>query len=244
MRLGALGDVVGRLAISLGLGSGGTERLGLLESLGRRRSELLRWEHRRAQPIACLGERGAADGKLGTVLGERGALVLVLGHEHVSDAMLRGNIVMELLVKHDRCRVQVRVEALVLRGQVIVLLFVHFFIDDILLRYTQCTTSTLLVDLGSSTGRLNASLETAITAARGRNISTALSISMGAEDEAKTNKRAGAGMTNRSWFSSWVRSVLTGLAAVNVRRSAGMVRSRNRRWATMVVVCGWRQWGG
>jgi hypothetical protein len=30
--------------------------------------------------------------------------------------------------------------------------------------------------------------------------------------------------TYRSWFSSWVRSVLTGLVAVKVRRSAGMVK--------------------
>jgi hypothetical protein len=29
--------------------------------------------------------------------------------------------------------------------------------------------------------------------------------------------------TYRSWFSSWVRSVLTGRVAVKVRRSAGMV---------------------
>ena len=89
--------------------------------------------------------------------------------------MLGRNVVMQLLVEHDRRCMQVCVEPLVLGRQIIVLLFIHFLVDDILLSDAQSATSALLVDFRSSSRRLNACLQTTVTAARGSNISTAAS---------------------------------------------------------------------
>ena len=108
------------------------------------------------EPIGRLrsGETVALLRELTSVLLER--RVLVLGHEHVSYAMLRRDVVVKLLVEHDRGRVQVGVQPLVLCWQIIILLFIHLFIDNILLSNTQRATSALLVNLRSSSCRLNA----------------------------------------------------------------------------------------
>jgi hypothetical protein len=66
-----------------------------------------------------------------------------------------------------------RIEALILSGQVVVFFLVHLLIDDILLSDTQCTPGTLLMDFRSSPGGLNPSFQTAVTAARGGNVGTA-----------------------------------------------------------------------
>lgn len=117
MRLCPLRDMVGGLPITLLRlsGGGGAEGLSLLEALGRGRSELLGWQHGGAQPIVCLWKSAGGGWELSPELRKGGALVLVLRHEHVSHAVLGCNVVMELLVEHDRRGVQVRVEALVLR---------------------------------------------------------------------------------------------------------------------------------
>jgi hypothetical protein len=136
-------------------------------------SELLGWRHRWIQPVVCLRERATVDWVLLTKMRVHGTLVLVLRHEHVSYAILRRNVVVELLIEHDRCGVQMGIETLVLRRQVVIFLFVHLLIDDILLSHAKGATSAFLVDLRSSTCRLDARFQTAVTAARGSNVSTA-----------------------------------------------------------------------
>ena len=117
VRLGPLRDMIGGLPITLlGLSGSGAEGLSLLKALGGGRSELLGWQHGGAQPIVCVWKSAGGGWELSPKLRKSGALVLVLRHEHVSHAVLGCNVVMELLVKHDRRGVQVRVEALVLGG--------------------------------------------------------------------------------------------------------------------------------
>lgn len=96
----------------------------------------------------------------------------LLVEEHVSDAVLRGNVVVQLAIEQPRGSLEVGVESLVLSGQVIVFLFVHFLVDNILLGDAQSAASALLVDLGSATGRFDASLKTAVASARGSYIGT------------------------------------------------------------------------
>lgn len=55
------------------------------------------------------------------------------------------------------------IQPLVLSGQVIILLLIHFLIDYILLGDAQGTACALLVNLRSATGRLDAGLEAAVT---------------------------------------------------------------------------------
>lgn len=65
------------------------------------------------------------------------------------------------------------IQALVLGRQVIVFLFVHLLVDDILLGDAQGTAGALLVDLRSAAGRLNACLEAAVAPTRGSDVGTA-----------------------------------------------------------------------
>lgn len=55
-------------------------------------------------------------------------------------------------------------EASVLHGQVIVLLFVHLFVDDVLLSDAQRTAGSPFVDLRGSAGRFDAGFEAAVAA--------------------------------------------------------------------------------
>ncbi|KAG9991652.1 hypothetical protein KCU98_g195, partial [Aureobasidium melanogenum] len=57
-------------------------------------------------------------------------------------------------------------EATVLHGQVVVLLLVHLFVDNVLLSYAKRSSCASLVNLRSATSRLDSGLETTITAAR------------------------------------------------------------------------------
>lgn len=96
----------------------------------------------------------------------------LLVKEHVSHAVLGCNVVMQFAVEEPGRSLQVSVESLVLSRQVIVLFFVHFFIDDVLLSNAQGTSCSLLVDLRCSTRRLNARLQTAVTPSRRGNVGT------------------------------------------------------------------------
>jgi hypothetical protein len=63
-------------------------------------------------------------------------------------------------------------EATVLHRQVIVLLLIHLFVDDVLLGDTERSACASLVDLGSTAGRLDSGFETTVTATRGSDISS------------------------------------------------------------------------
>ena len=233
MRLWSLGDAVGAVAVVLllvleTLGAvrllvGGKVRCGGTEGLGRK--------HRTAHHGHLVG----IGLELSTVCLHLVARELLV-KEHVSDAVLCRDVVVQLAVEQPRGRLQMGIQPLVLGGQVIILLFVHLLVDDILLGDTQCTAGTLLVDLRSATGRLNAGLQAAVTSARSSDVGTG-----GAS--ARRLCLQLTSFTYRSWFSSWVRSVFTGFAVGKVaRRSAGMVRGdvglwRRRQW--------WRvRWSG
>ena len=119
----------------------------------------MRREQGGVQPVVRLGERrGTVGRELLTKLRVSRAGVLILRHEQVANAMLRGNVVVQLLVEHDGGSVQMGIETLVLSRQIIILFFVHLLVDDILLSHAQGTAGALLVDLRSSTRRLNPGL--------------------------------------------------------------------------------------
>lgn len=58
----------------------------------------------------------------------------------------------------------------ILHREVIILLLVHFFVDDILLRHAQRAAGSSLVDFGCSSGRLYPGLKAAVTPSRCGNI--------------------------------------------------------------------------
>lgn len=210
--LWSLRDGVGDMAIALllvlvlqGLRAKGL----LLGKVLRSLVEGLRREHGRSSHGKLSRIELAGSVGLHLVAGE------LLVEEHVPDAMLGGNVVVQLPVEQPRRRLQVSVQSLVLCRKVVVLLFVHFLVDDILLGDAQGATGALLVDLGSATGRLDACLETAVASTRCSNVGAG---------EVSGRTLVGERDAYRSWFSSWVRSVLTGLTVGKVvRRSAGMV---------------------
>lgn len=77
--------------------------------------------------------------------------------------MLSLDIANKLLIKGPyRGHQGFTVAYIVIMGLVIIFFLVHFLIDDIFLGDAQCATSTLLVDLGGTSGRLYAGLETAV----------------------------------------------------------------------------------
>merc|ERR1712070_1110171 len=65
----------------------------------------------------------------------------------------------------DVLTLEVGGQTTVLHRQIVVLLFVHFFIDDILLRDAERATSATLVDLRSPSSRLDSRFQAAVTAA-------------------------------------------------------------------------------
>lgn len=65
-------------------------------------------------------------------------------------------------------------ESSVLEREVVILLFVHLLIDDILLRHPQRATCASFVDLGCSPRRLDSGLETSIAPPRGSNVGTVM----------------------------------------------------------------------
>lgn len=169
MGLGPLGNIVRGVAIT---------RLGLLllialcvvwlrglcEALGSR--------------VECLRRQHGSIHEWGLVVWLHGSGVRLharklLVQEHVSHTMLGRNVVVQLAVEEPRRRLQVGVEPLVLSGQVVVFLFVHLFVDNILLGDAQSTPRSFLVNLRCSTRRLNPRLKAAVTAARCGNVRTA-----------------------------------------------------------------------
>lgn len=154
----------------------------LLRSLG---NTLLGWKHGRVQPVVGLWISSVGRRKLAV----RHGWILILGHEHVPHTVLGRNVIVQLLVEHDGSRVQMGIETLVLSGKVIILLFIHFLVDNILLRDAQSTTSSLLVNFRSSTRRFNARLQTTVTATRSSDISTTKSQQCGLSLPAKLKIR-------------------------------------------------------
>lgn len=64
----------------------------------------------------------------------------------------------------------VGLQSAVLGWKVVILLFVHFFIDDILFGDAKTSASSFLVNLRCTSRRFNTSFQTAITAARSSNV--------------------------------------------------------------------------
>lgn len=67
-------------------------------------------------------------------------------------------------------------QSAVLRWEVIILLLIHFFIDDILFGNPETSAGSLLVNLGRTSRRFNAGFQAAITAARGSDVGPAFSL--------------------------------------------------------------------
>lgn len=65
------------------------------------------------------------------------------------------------------------IEALVLSGKVVILLFIHLLVDDILFGDTKRTACALLVNLRCPPRRLYPGLETAVTPSRCSDVRTA-----------------------------------------------------------------------
>jgi len=104
--------------------------------------------------------------------GERSIRVLL--EEGIPHTVLRGNVVVELAVEHERAGMQMGTEALILGGEIFIFFLVHLLVDDILLSHTQATAGSLLVDLRRSTRRFYAGFEATITASRCGNVGTLL----------------------------------------------------------------------
>ena len=83
-----------------------------------------------------------------------------------------GKIGRQSSVKVCRTCLEVRRESPILHGEVVVFLFVHFFVDNILLSNAQGATSTSLVNFRCSSCRLNPSLETSITSPGSSDVSS------------------------------------------------------------------------
>jgi hypothetical protein len=82
------------------------------------------------------------------------------------------DVVVELAVEHQRTGVEVGTQPLILGRKILIFLLIHFFVDDILLGHAKATTRSLLMDLRSSTRRLNARLKAAVTSSRCCNVCT------------------------------------------------------------------------
>ena len=138
------------------------------------RGEILRcgtkrlgWEHGPVHHGELVGiglELGAV--RLHLLAGE------LLVEEHVPNTVLCRNVVVKLAVEQPGRGLQMGIQALVLGGQVIVLLLVHLLVDNILLGDAQCSSRPLLMDLGSTTGRLYAGLQTAVASPRCSDVGT------------------------------------------------------------------------
>ena len=146
MWLGSLGDAVRRVAVGMRLLLEAERTVGLRrrsEGLGGGGTEGLGRHHGRVHHghLAIGHELGGRRRRRHLVTGE------LLVEEHVADALLGGDVVVQLAVEQPRRRLQVGIEALILGRQVIVLLLVHFLVDDILLGDAQSPACALLVNL-------------------------------------------------------------------------------------------------
>ena len=121
-----------------------------------------------------------------------------------------GEICGQPAVEVGRPRLEMGGEPSVLQWQIIVLFFIHLLVHDILLGDTKRAAGPSFVDLGRSSRRLHASFEASITPPRCRDVGTVASL-------ARCRMRRSHPGTHRSWFSSWVLSVLMALAGGMVR---------------------------
>lgn len=126
---------------------------------------------------ALVHERGWVDCRLivgelwsiGVLLGVRVRYGLVKSRSHCN---MVGQVSGQLSVEIGGPGLKVSGESPILHWQVVVFFFVHLFVDDILLSHAERPTSTSLVNLGGSTGRLDSGLKTSVTSSRRGNIST------------------------------------------------------------------------
>ena len=143
---------------------GGTWRLsdGRLHDLGLLLEVLCderRWEH----ALLVVGKlRG-----IGVLLGVRVGDGLIESAPHRN---MVGEVGGETAIEVGRAGLEVSGQSSVLKREVVVFLFIHLLVDDILFGHSQRTTRSSLVNLRSSSGRLNASLETAITSPRSSDV--------------------------------------------------------------------------
>ncbi len=83
---------------------------------------------------------------------------------------LAGQVSGQPSVELGRAGLEVGGEAAILHGQVVVLLLVHFLVDDILLSYPERTSCALLMDLRRASGGLEPGLETSVATTGSGNI--------------------------------------------------------------------------
>ena len=155
VRSGAIGGwrVVGRA------GRLSDRRLGHLGLL----LEVLGDERRREHVLLVVGELGSIGVLLSIRVGD--GLIECTSHRHVV-----GEIGGETAIEVRRAGLEVGRQSSVLKREVVVFLFVHFLVDDVLFRHSQRATRSSLVDLRGASSGLDAGLETAITSPRSGNV--------------------------------------------------------------------------
>ena len=94
------------------------------------------------------------------IAGER-----AVGPTSGSHRNLLGDVGLQSSVQVDVLALEMGSESTVLHRQIVVVFFVHFFIDDILLRDAERAASATLVDLRSSSRRLDSRFQAAVTTA-------------------------------------------------------------------------------
>ena len=94
--------------------------------------------------------------------------------ESVAHCDMIGKVCGKSTIKVGILGLQVGGQAAVLHGKVVIFFLIHLLIDDILLGNTERATSAALVNLGSATSRLDASLETSVASSRGSDVCSAL----------------------------------------------------------------------
>lgn len=189
MQVRPLGDTVRSMSIAVrrlrvGLRAEGLRCLdvGLCDRVGLRRHQRLVWLHGKRRHLL--------------------AWELLL-EEHIPNAMLGGNVGLQPAIEVPRRRGQVRAEAQILSGEVIVFFLVHFLVQHIVLGDAQGTAGALLVDLRGTTGGLNAGLETAVAASRRGNVCAAARLAPSWTDGRKEKTRTAPGSPHGCAPSSW-----------------------------------------
>ena len=103
-------------------------------------------------------------------------LLCVGTRDSLIESRSHGNMIGEVgckpPVKVRRPSLKVSGESSILRRKIIVFLFVHFLIDNVLLGDSERSTCSALVDLGSSSRRFNTSFQTSVAPPRSSNICT------------------------------------------------------------------------
>ena len=106
--------------------------------------------------------------------------IRVLLRVGVSDGLIKsashrdviGEVGREASIEVCRTRLEVRRESPILHRQIVVFLFVHFLVNDILLGNTQRTTSASFVNFRGPPSGLHTCLKTSVTSSRGSDVST------------------------------------------------------------------------